>query len=70
MAPRGCSTGGHRGRFPVVELAVADQGYQGTKAAGAVAGTGSWRLEIARRDPGTKGFAALAKRWIVERTLS
>ena len=59
-----------RGRFPFVEVVFADQGYQGAKAAGAVAGTGSWRLEIVRRDPGTKGFAVLPKRWIVERTLS
>ena len=54
-------------------MVFADQGYQGAKAAGllqAVAGTGSWRLEIVRRDPGTKGFAVLPKRWIVERTLS
>ena len=59
-----------RQRLPFVEVVFADQGYQGAKAAGAVAGTGSWRLEIVRRDPGTKGFAVLPKRWIVERTLS
>ena len=40
------------------------------KAAGHIAGTGRWRLEIVRRQPGTKGFAVLPKRWIVERTLA
>ena len=35
-----------------------------------MAATGSWRLEIVRRDPGVKGFEVLPKRWIVERTLS
>jgi len=59
-----------RRRFPFVEVVFADQGYQGPKAATAVAGTGSWRLEIVRRDPGVKGFEVLPKRWIVERTLS
>ena len=33
-------------RFPFVEVVFADQGYQGAKAAKAVAGTGKWRLEI------------------------
>ncbi len=59
-----------RRRHPRVEVVFADQGYQGPKAAAAVAGTGSWRLEIVRREPGTKGFEVLPKRWIVERTLS
>ena len=59
-----------RRRFPFIEVVFADQGYQGAKAADAVAETGRWRLEIVRRDPATKGFAVLPKRWIVERTLS
>lgn len=59
-----------RRRFPFIEVVFADQGYQGAKAADAVAGTGKWRLEIVRREPGTKGFEVLRKRWIVERTLS
>ena len=59
-----------RRRFPFIEVVFADQGYQGSKAATAVAETGQWTLEIVRRDPGTKGFAVLPKRWIVERTLS
>jgi len=59
-----------RRRFPFIDVVFADQGYQGPKAATAVAATGSWRLEIVRRDPGVKGFEVLPKRWIVERTLS
>jgi putative transposase len=27
-----------------------------------------WRIEIKTREPGTKGFAVLEKRWVVERT--
>jgi len=59
-----------RRRFPFIEVVFADQGYQGPNAATAVAKTGKWTLEIVRREPGTKGFAVLPKRWIVERTLS
>ena len=50
-----------RRRFPFIEVVFADQGYQGAKAAQSIAGTGRWRLEIVRRDPGTKGFAVLPK---------
>jgi transposase len=59
-----------RRRFPFIQVVFADQGYQGPAAATAVAKTGKWTLQIVRRDPGTKGFAVLPKRWIVERTLS
>ncbi len=59
-----------RRRFPFIDVVFADQGYQGPKAATAVAATGLWHLEIVRRDPGVKGFEILPKRWIVERTLS
>jgi transposase len=59
-----------RRRHPFIEVVFADQGYQGPKAATAVAATGNWRLEIVRRDPGVRGFEVLPKRWIVERTLS
>ena len=27
-----------------------------------------WRIEVKTREPGTKGFTVLAKRWVVERT--
>jgi putative transposase len=29
-----------------------------------------WELEVKSRDPGKKGFAVLAKRWVVERTFA
>jgi putative transposase len=29
-----------------------------------------WDLEVKTREPGTKGFAVLAKRWVVERTFA
>lgn len=29
-----------------------------------------WELEVKTRDPGTKGFSVLAKRWVVERTFA
>jgi putative transposase len=29
-----------------------------------------WELEVKSREPGTKGFAVLAKRWVVERTFA
>ena len=56
-----------RRRYPFIDVVFADQGYQGPKAAAAVAATGNWRLEIVRRDPGVRGFEVLPERWIVER---
>jgi len=55
--------------FPFIERIFADAGYQGTKAAIAVAGTGRWMLEIVKRIE-AHHFLVLPKRWIVERTLA
>jgi transposase len=55
--------------FPFVEVIFADGAYQGETTAEAVAGIGSWRLEIVRRN-GASGFVPLPKRWIVERTFA
>ncbi len=55
--------------FPFVEVILADGAYQGETAAGAVAGTGRWRLEIVRRGDGP-GSVPLPKRWLVERTFA
>ena len=55
--------------FPFVERIFADAGYQGAKAAAAVAKTGSWKLEIVKRNERHR-FVVLPKRWIVERTLA
>ena len=59
-----------RKRLPRVAVVFADRGYQGPKAETALTAAGGWRLEIVRPEPGTKGFAVLPKRWIVERTLA
>jgi transposase len=55
--------------FPFIERIFADAGYQGPKAATAVAMTGSWTLEIVKRNE-LHRFVVLPKRWIVERTLA
>jgi transposase len=71
--------------FPFVGVIFADGAYQGETTAEAVAGIGSWRLEIVRRN-GASGFVplpigppgpiprrdvdAVDRRWIVERTFA
>ena len=57
-----------RRRFPWLRLIFADGGYQGETAACAAAQE-RLRLQIVKREPGTRGFAVLPKRWIVERTI-
>jgi putative transposase len=58
-----------RRRFPWLRLICADGGYRGDTAAGAAAQDGL-RLEIVARDPATRGFAVLPRRWVVERTFA
>ena len=58
-----------RRRFPWLRLIFADGGYQGETAACAAAQE-RLRLQIVRREPGTRGFAVLPKRWLVERTFA
>jgi hypothetical protein len=60
----GASLGHVRQLFPFIERIFADAGYQG-----AIAKTGSWKLEIVRRNEPHR-FVVLPKRWIVERTLA
>jgi transposase len=55
--------------FPFIERIFADAGYQGTKAAKAATKTGTWRIEIVKRNE-LHRFVVLPKRWIVERTLA
>lgn len=59
-----------RRRFPFIEVIFADAGYQGPRVREAVRRTGAWRVAIVRRPETLKGFAIVAKRWIVERTLA
>jgi len=58
-----------RRRFPFIERVFADAGYQGSQLAAAVAKTGTWTLEIVKRNE-LHRFVVLPKRWIVERTLA
>ena len=55
--------------FPFIERIFADAGYQGPKLAREVAATGSWAIEIVKRNE-LHRFVVLPKRWIVERTLA
>src|SRR6266436_2490183 len=55
--------------FPFIECVFADAGYQGPKAAAAIAKTGAWTLEIVKRNE-LHRFVVLPKRWVVERTLA
>jgi putative transposase len=48
----------------------ADGAYTGEKLAGWCKERGGWELQIVERSADTEGFAVLAHRWIVERTLS
>jgi transposase len=55
-------------RFPLLEKAIADGGYQGKPTADDVQEQAGVSLEIVKRSDTRKGFYVLPKRWIVERT--
>ena len=55
-------------RFPSLEKAIADGGYQGKSTADDVEEQAGIPLEIVKRSDVAKGFYVLPKRWIVERT--
>jgi transposase len=55
--------------FPFIERIFADAGYQGPALDAAIAKTGTWILEIVKRNE-LHRFVVLPKRWIVERTLA
>ena len=58
-----------RALWPFVLKIFADAGYQGPRVALAAASTGSWIVEIVKRNELHK-FIIVPKRWIVERTLA
>jgi transposase len=58
-----------RARYPFVEYAFADGGYAG-RLVGWAKAKAHIIVEIVKRDPLTKGFAVLARRWVVERTFA
>lgn len=59
-----------RRRFPFVEVIFADAGYEGPRVRDAARRSGVLQVEIVKRHHAQKGFAVIAKRWIVERTLA
>ena len=56
-------------RFPSLRLIWADGGYSGQLADWVMSLSG-WTLEIVKRPRGSRGFVALPRRWVVERTLA
>ena len=59
-----------RHTFPKLRHVFADNAYAGPKLAAALKPLGRWRLEIAKRPAGVRGFEVLPRRWVVERTLA
>jgi transposase len=59
-----------RHRFPWLRHVFADGGYVGDKLRNALAGMGSWTIEIIKRSDTAKGFELLPRRWVVERTFA
>jgi transposase len=55
--------------FVFLKRLFADGAYSGTATAMAAKRVGKVSLEIVKRSDTTKGFVALPKRWIVERSL-
>jgi transposase len=58
-----------RAMFPFILRIFADAGYQGPRAALAAASSGTWIIEIVKRNE-LHSFTVLPKRWIVERTIA
>jgi putative transposase len=59
-------------RFPWLRHVFADGGYAGDKLRQALRkiGKSGWIIEIIKRPDRAKGFEALPRRWVVERTLA
>ena len=58
-----------RALWPFVVRIFADAGYQGPRVAAAARKSGTWQVEIVKRNE-LHTFAVVPKRWIVERTLA
>ena len=56
--------------FPTIPHIFADSGYAGEKLETALAKMNGPAIEIVNRPDGAKGFVLVARRWLVERTLS
>lgn len=59
-----------RESFPTITHIFADSGYAGEKLETALAKMNGPAIEIVKRSDGAKGFVLVARRWVVERTLS
>ena len=57
-----------RYRFPRLRHIFADGACAGPKLKAAPEGKGQWRIEVVGRARGSRGFQALPRRWVVERT--
>ena len=58
------------GRYPLLRHIFADGGYAGPKLREALAGTGSWTVQIVKRSDTAIGFEVIPRRWVVERTFA
>lgn len=56
--------------YPWLRHVFADGGYAGPKLRAAMAGAGSWTIEIIKRSDIAKEFKILPRRWVVERTFA
>lgn len=57
--------------WPRLKKILADAIYKGDRyLAGWIKDTFGWKLEVVEREPGTKGFQVVPKRWVVERTFA
>jgi transposase len=56
--------------FPTIARVFADSGYSGEKLETALTEMNGPAIEIVKRPDGAKGFVLVARRWVVERTLS
>lgn len=59
-----------RSLFPWLRYLIGDGGYAGEQVRQALAQIGAWTIEIIKRSDQAKGFVALPKRWIVERSFA
>lgn len=59
-----------RHAFPWLRHVFADGGYAGPKLRGVSDKIGDWTIEIVKRSDAAKGFEALPRRWVVERTFA
>jgi len=56
--------------YPWLRHLFADGGRAGDKLRGELAGMGRWIVEIIKRSDTAKGFAALPRRWVIERAIA